>query len=90
MHEKGFTSIVRGERPKNGLTVEQTQKLVDEFFSEFNGHGNIPLSVRIRATQEELYGPDVTIEKYGVIQGGYHPASRVFTLAADNLSGSAG
>lgn len=87
LREKGFSSIVKGrEKPKRGLTVEQAEALVDEFFSEFNKHGNIPLTARVKATQEELYGPEATIERVGIIQGAYHPASRVFTLAAENLS----
>jgi len=36
-------------------------------------------------TQEDIYGPDATVQKVGRIKGAYHPKSEVFTLAASNL-----
>ncbi len=66
-----------------GMDVDQVQKVVDEFLQEYNG--NVPLEFRIKNTQEELYGPEATIDNIGRIYGAYHPRKQLFVLAASNL-----
>lgn len=67
-----------------GLTVEQMQKVFDDFVESFNG--NFDVLPFIKEKQEEIYGPAASIEKLGFpIEGGFHPASRFVTFAASNL-----
>ncbi|APO88782.1 zeta toxin family protein [Xanthomonas euvesicatoria pv. euvesicatoria] len=76
-------TVIHDDRPR-GLSVEEAQKAVDEFLAEYNG--NIPVTAVVRATQEEIYGPQASREKLGYrIDGAYHPARRIFTLAASNM-----
>jgi len=73
--------------PGKGLTVEETQQVVDEFLEDYNGH--IPLKAIVRETQEDIYGPEATYEKAGWIMGAYHGGLGVFTLAARSLRSTA-
>ena len=66
------------------LTVKETEDIVNRFLRDYNG--NIPLSVRIAETPEDLYGPDA---KDLGIEGGYHAARGLFTLAAVRLQNTA-
>jgi hypothetical protein len=67
-----------------GMSVEAVQIIVDEFLAEYNGH--IPVTALIRQTQEELYGDAASREKIGYrIDGAYHPARHIITLAAANM-----
>ena len=67
-----------------GLTVAQAQAIVDRFMAEYRGH--IGVTAIIKATQEEIYGPDAAREKIGYrIDAAYHPARAIFTLAASNM-----
>lgn len=67
-----------------GLTVEAVQKVFDDFMQSFNG--NFDVLPYIKSTQEEIYGPNASIEKLGFpIEGAYHPAQRFITLVAANL-----
>lgn len=76
-------TVIHDNRPR-GLSVEEAQQAVDEFLAEYNG--NIPVTAIVRATQEEIYGPEASREKLGYrIDGAYHPARRIFTLAASNM-----
>lgn len=56
------------------LTLERTLDLLNEFIAIYPVAGKIDF--RIRATQEELYGPQATRERVGFISGGYVPATR--------------
>ncbi|RBG59351.1 toxin, partial [Xanthomonas oryzae pv. oryzae] len=76
-------TVIHDNRP-HGLSVEEAQQAVDEFLAEYNG--NIPVTAVVRATQEEIYGSEASREKLGYrIDGAYHPARRIFTLAASNM-----
>lgn len=77
------STVTTDEQPA-GINVEQAQAIADAFMKAYNG--NIPLEVQVANTQEELYGPDATIDNIGRVKGAYHPAKGVFTLAARNLS----
>jgi len=46
-----------------GLTVEAVQKVFDDFMQSFNG--NFDVLPYIKSTQEEIYGPNASIEKLG-------------------------
>ena len=67
----------------NKISLEQAQKVVDDFKAEYNG--NIPLDFRVVEKQEELYGPANTVEKVGLIKGSYHPKSGIFGIASSNM-----
>ena len=77
------STVTTNEQPV-GLSVEQTQDIADAFMKAYKG--NIPLKVIVGNTQEDIYGPEATIDNAGRIKGAYHPARGVFTLAARNLS----
>ncbi|WP_181847808.1 zincin-like metallopeptidase domain-containing protein [Thalassospira profundimaris] len=66
------------------LSIEETEDIVNRFLRDYNG--NIPLSVRIAETPEDLYGP--AAKDLG-IEGGYHAAQGLFTLAAVRLQSAA-
>ena len=69
---------------QQGLTVERTQELVDEFLSSYNG--NIDVFPIIKENQEDIYGEQNSKEKYGFeIAGAYHPARRIITLVTANI-----
>lgn len=68
--------------PSEGMQLDQVQAIADKIVSEFTG--DMPLSMIITQTQEELYGPAAT-EQGIYIKGAYHPERNAFTLIADNL-----
>lgn len=76
-------TVIPDNRP-HGLSVEEAQQAVDAFLAEYNGH--IPVTAIVRATQEDIYGPEASRERLGYrIDGAYHPARCIFTLAASNM-----
>lgn len=81
----GLRSVVRAEGNERGVAVGEAQRVVDDFMSRYQG--NIPLQVRVAATQEELYGPRASIAKVGRLKGAYHPARGVMTIVAGNANG---
>lgn len=75
-------------RPERGSAfssrMAQVRAITNSFLARYNG--NIPLKAVIKHTQEELYGPEFSRANYGYeIQGAYHPASGLFTVATSNL-----
>jgi hypothetical protein len=62
------------------LTVAETEKIANDFLKEYRG--NIAVTMRVAQDPEDLYGPDA---KDQGIQGSYHPARGLFTLASRNL-----
>ncbi len=77
-------AVIRDKATQQGLTVEEVQQAVNEFLTEYNG--NIPVTAVVRLTQEEIYGHEASREKLGYrIDGAYHPARRIFTIAAANM-----
>ncbi|TDV89190.1 hypothetical protein BDK62_12410 [Halomonas alkaliantarctica] len=80
----GLQSVVRGDGPGSGIAVDEAQRTVDEFIREYNG--NLPLKVRVSSTQEELYGPQATVERVGRLKGAYHPSRNVMTVVAGNAT----
>lgn len=69
---------------EKGLSVDAVQKVFDDFVASFNG--NFDVLPYIKAKQEDIYGPNASIEKLGFpIEGAYHPAKRFITLVASNL-----
>ncbi len=81
----GLRSVVRASGGEAGVSVSEAQRTVDAFMARYQG--NIPLSVRVAATQEELYGPQATAANVGRLKGGYHPAKGVMTVVAGNARG---
>jgi hypothetical protein len=68
---------------QKGLSVDEVKRLADEFLAEYNG--NIPVKIIVGSTQEALYGPEVTTEKIGKIEGAYHGGRAAISLAAANI-----
>lgn len=81
----GLRSVVRASGGEAGISVSEAQRTVDAFMARYQG--NIPLNVRVAATQEELYGPQATAANVGRLKGGYHPAKGVMTVVAGNARG---
>lgn len=86
-----LTSTVADDaKPKKGLGVAEVERIAQDWLAEYNG--NIQLDLRVKDTQKELYGPDATTEKHGVIKGAYQPVTRgVFAasvVARGNRAGS--
>ncbi|WP_075882084.1 LPD38 domain-containing protein [Vreelandella massiliensis] len=80
----GLKSVVRGDSAAAGVKVDEARSAVDEFIRDYNG--NLPLEVRVGATQEELYGPQATVERVGRLKGAYHPSRDVMTVVASNAT----
>jgi hypothetical protein len=81
----GLRSVVRAGGSEAGVSVSEAQRTVDAFMARYQG--NVPLSVRVAATQEELYGPQATTANVGRLKGAYHPAKGVMTIVAGNARG---
>jgi hypothetical protein len=80
-----FRKSMAGETKPSGLSIGEVERIANDFMDYYNG--NIPLSLLVRNTQEQLYGKNATIENKGIIKGAYHSTQRLVTLAASNLSG---
>lgn len=78
----GLRSVVRGNRGAAGVSAREAQAVVDAFMERYQG--NIPLEVRVSATQEELYGPQATVANVGRLKGAYHPARGMMTIVSSN------
>lgn len=81
----GLRSVVRADGAEAGVPLAEAQQAVDTFVARYQG--NIPLRVRVAATQEELYGPQATTANVGRLKGGYHPAKGIMTIVAGNARG---
>ena len=77
-------SVVQNDSIPKGVPLNIVQNIANDFIASYNG--NIKLEVQIKNTQQELYGPEATVEKYGRIKGAYDPSNGVLTLAAENMS----
>jgi len=71
----------------NKVTLKEAQNIVNEFQQEYNG--NVPLDFRVVEKQEQLYGPENTVEKAGLIKGSYHPRSGVLGITSSNMQNRA-
>ncbi len=69
------------------VTLKEAQNIVNDFQQEYNG--NIPLEFRVVEKQEQLYGPENTVEKVGLIKGSYHPKTGVFGITSSNMQNRA-
>ncbi|NRA62094.1 MAG: hypothetical protein HRU25_14585, partial [Psychrobium sp.] len=85
--EAASTVFSKGSVKPKGMSIADANAIAKEFIDSYNG--NLDLTVRVKNTQEEFYGPDATIEKEGIIKGAYHHEGRFFTLAANNLQNRA-
>ncbi|MBM7070865.1 DEAD/DEAH box helicase family protein [Shewanella sp. 202IG2-18] len=84
--KSSIPSIVKAKnktKPK-GISVAEGEKIVKEFLDNYNG--NIKLDYVVKETQEEIYGPEYTIEKEGRIKGSFNRERGVFAIATANLS----
>ncbi|GGI85829.1 hypothetical protein GCM10007978_24380 [Shewanella hanedai] len=78
----------KGKLKPKGIPLSEAKAIAQEFLDSYNG--NIKLEFKVRQTQEELYGPEATIEKYGRIKGSYNGKGRsVLGLVSGNLHSSA-
>ncbi|QHQ15787.1 hypothetical protein GMW39_07805 [Pectobacterium parmentieri] len=75
------TASLEGHKPISKADVESE---IEKFKSEYNG--NIPLEFLVGQKQEDLYGPNASVEKLGYrIQGGYSPKSGKVAIVVDNI-----
>ncbi|MBA0189006.1 LPD38 domain-containing protein [Pectobacterium odoriferum] len=66
------------------ISKEDVESEIDKFKAEYNG--NIPLEFIVGQKQEDLYGPNASVEKLGYrIQGGYSPKSGRIAIIADSI-----
>jgi len=65
------------------LSVDDAKALVIEFCAIYPVASTI--SYKLRATQEELYGPQATREAVGGILGSFRPGSRQADFATSNF-----
>ncbi|MEW5250883.1 zincin-like metallopeptidase domain-containing protein [Microbulbifer sp. 2201CG32-9] len=66
------------------LSVAQVDVIAQQFIAEYNG--NIPLVIRTRENQEDIYGPQNAERISGIrIEGGYHPAIGTVALVASRF-----
>ncbi len=69
---------------QHGLSVDETQRIADNFMQEYNG--NIPIQIRVKQNQEELYGPGTSKKDLGYgIEGSYSPERGVLGLVSGVL-----
>lgn len=81
------TSNVRMSQ-QQGLSVDEAQRIADNFMQEYNG--NIPIQIRVKQNQEELYGPGTSKEEIGYgIEGSYSPERGVLGLVSGVLRSEA-
>ncbi|MEC4724249.1 LPD5 domain-containing protein [Shewanella sp. D64] len=82
------TVFNKGKLKPKGIPLSEAKAIAQEFVDSYNG--NIKLEFKVRQTQEELYGPEATIEKYGRIKGSYNGKGKsVLGLVSGNLHSSA-
>lgn len=75
---------VRMSQQQEGLSVDEAQRIADNFMQEYNG--NIPIQIRVKQNQEELYGPGTSKEEIGYgIEGSYSPERGVLGLVSGVL-----
>ncbi|MBI0552589.1 LPD38 domain-containing protein [Pectobacterium parmentieri] len=75
------TASPEGHKPISKADVESE---IEKFKSEYNG--NIPLEFLVGQKQDDLYGPNASVEKLGYrIQGGYSPKSGKVAIVVDNI-----
>lgn len=72
------STVTAEQKPEKGMTVEEVEEVARGYLARFNG--NLPLGLRVVATQEEAYGRGATIEEHGVLKGSYRsgPGRRGF------------
>ncbi|MEI4980973.1 LPD38 domain-containing protein [Aeromonas caviae] len=69
---------------QHGLSVDEAQRIADNFMQEYNG--NIPIQIRVKQNQEELYGPGTSKKDLGYgIEGSYSPERGVLGLVSGVL-----
>lgn len=76
---------LRMSQQREGLSVIEASKVVDDFLRDYNG--NIPLEPFIREKASEIYGPSVEGTEFArTTKGAYHPSAGLVTI----ISGNAG
>lgn len=68
------STVTAEGKPEKGLSVAETERIAREWLAEYNG--NVQLDLRVKDTQEGLYGPGATVKKHGYIKGAYQPVTR--------------
>ncbi|WP_237671898.1 PLxRFG domain-containing protein [Aeromonas caviae] len=82
---KPVAKKVRMSQQREGLSVIEASKVVDDFLRDYNG--NIPLEPFIREKASEIYGPSVEGTEFArTTKGAYHPSAGLVTI----ISGNAG
>lgn len=79
---------LRMSQQREGLSVIEASKVVDDFLRDYNG--NIPLEPFIREKASEIYGPSVEGTEFArTTKGAYHPSAGLVTIISGN-AGNAG
>ena len=85
---KPVAKKVRMSQQREGLSVIEASKVVDDFLRDYNG--NIPLEPFIRERASEIYGPSVEGTEFArTTKGAYHPSAGLVTIISGN-AGNAG
>jgi len=81
---KPVVKKARMSQQQEGLSVDEAQRIADNFMQEYNG--NIPIQIRVKQNQEELYGPGTSKKDLGYgIEGSYSPERGVLGLVSGVL-----
>lgn len=67
-------STPTSSQPTSPLTLKRTVEIINEFCQAYPVA--YAIDFRVRATQEELYGPQASPDRVGLVYGGYVPATR--------------
>lgn len=78
-------SSILDSKPK-GISVKEAEQVVDEFKRQFPGSEK--LDITVSSNQEDVFGPDGSIENKGIIKGAHWPASKRVVIIASNLRDS--
>lgn len=84
---KPVAKKVRMSQQREGLSVIEASKVVDDFLRDYNG--NIPLEPFIREKASEIYrnvADDSDTAR--TTKGAYHPSADLFTVVAGNARGT--
>ncbi|WP_270682404.1 PLxRFG domain-containing protein [Aeromonas sp. QDB51] len=83
---KPVAKKVRMSQQREGLSVIEASKVVDDFLRDYNG--NIPLEPFIREKASEIYGPSVEGTEFArTTKGAYHPSSDRIAIVSGNARG---
>lgn len=81
--EPASAKQIRMSQQREGLSVDEATKVVDDFLKDYNG--NIPLEPFIREKASEIYGPSIEGTEFArTTKGAYHPSSDRIAIVSGN------